>query len=163
MSEPLIFGSEVLDALIAQARATPRKRKNLNLHPSPDFPAHRFLNAMEPDSYGQPHRHPEATKDETFVVLRGRFGLLLFDERGSVTTKAVLGRGCDAIGANVPAGRIHCLVSLEPGSVFMEAKAGPYDAATDKEFASWAPAEGTPGVAAYLEKLRALLVEEAGR
>lgn len=155
---PLLFGSALFDRLTAQARALPRRRKNLNFHPSPDFPAHRFLNAMEPDSYGRPHRHLEPNKDETFVVLRGRFGLLLFDASGGVTTRAVLGPGGETVGANVPVGTFHCFVSLEPGSVFMEAKAGPYDAATDKDWAPWAPAEGDPRAGDYLETLRRYFV-----
>jgi cupin fold WbuC family metalloprotein len=151
---PLLFGTEIFDQLTAEARALPRRRKNLNFHPSPAFPAQRFLNAMEPDSYGRPHRHLEPNKDETFVVLRGRFGLLLFDAQGGVTTKAVLGPGCEALGANIPVGTFHCFVSLEPGSVFLEAKAGPYNAATDKDWGAWAPAEGDPRAREYLETLR---------
>ncbi len=156
MQAPLILGNQIFDELTAEARRSPRRRKNLNLHPSDDFPAHRFLNAMEPDSYVRPHRHVPPHRDETTTVLRGRFGLLLFDHKGNVTTKALLGVGCDAMGVNVPPGTYHVLISLEAGSVLMEAKAGPYDAATDKDWAPWAPAEGDPAAAAYLAKLRAL-------
>ena len=156
MDIPLLLGNELFDQLTARARASQRRRMNLNLHPSPSSPAHRFLNAMEPDSYGAPHRHLAPGKDETTIVLRGRFGFLVFDEQGKITTKAILGSGCDAVAANVPAGTFHCLVSLEPGGVLMEAKAGPYDRATDKDWAPWAPAEGAAGAAGYLEKLRRL-------
>jgi len=57
----------------------------------------------------------------------------------------------------VPANTFHTLVSLEPGSVFFEAKAGPYDAPTDKQWAPWAPEEGHADAPAYLEKLRKLV------
>jgi hypothetical protein len=40
--------------------------------------------------------------------------------------------------------------------VFFEAKAGPYDAAADKDWPAWAPPEGAPEAAVYLEGLRAL-------
>lgn len=151
---PLTFGKDIFDSLSAEARATPRKRKNLNFHPSADFPAHRFLNAIEPDSYGRPHRHLEPNKDETFVVLRGRVGLLLFDEKGRVTARSALGDGCDAVGVNIPVGRFHGVVSLESGTILLEAKAGPYVAATDKDWAPWAPPEGAPDAMAYLELMR---------
>ena len=36
------------------------------------------------------------------------------------------------------------MVCLEPDTVILEVKKGPYDANTDKKFASWAPAEGDP-------------------
>ena len=152
-----LFGRKTLDELTASARSAPRRRIHSNLHASPSHPSQRVVIAMEPDSYGRPHRHPAATKDETLFVLRGAFGLLCFDEAGSVTTKAVLRAGGETFGCNVPAGTFHTLVALEPGSAFFEAKAGPYDAPTDKEWAPWAPEEGSAGAPAYLEKLRQLV------
>jgi hypothetical protein len=62
----------------------------------------------------------------------------------------------DLIGAHVPGGTYHSLVSLESGSIFFEAKAGPYVPTTDKDFAAWSPPEGHPGVPAFLQTLRAL-------
>jgi cupin fold WbuC family metalloprotein len=111
---------------------------------------------MEPDSYVMPHRHLDANKDETIVALRGRFGLVLFDENGQVASTAVLGADQAALGVDIAHGTFHTIVALEPGSVFFEAKAGPYVAITEAERAAWAPAEGTLEAAAYLEKLRAL-------
>ncbi len=57
-------------------------RKNYNFHRNEADVSNRLLNAIEPGSYVVLHRHLDATKDETFVVLRGRFGLVLFDESG---------------------------------------------------------------------------------
>jgi cupin fold WbuC family metalloprotein len=73
-----------------------------------------------------------------------------------VTAARVLRPQGDLIGAHVPARTFHCLVSLEHGSVFFEAKAGPYDAATDKDWPAWAPPEGAADAPAYLARLRAL-------
>jgi cupin fold WbuC family metalloprotein len=147
----------LLDSVTGQARASARRRKNFNFHAEEAHPANRLLNAIEPGSYVQPHRHLDAAKDETFVVVRGRFGLVLFDEAGNVTQTAVLAAAGEAVGADVPHGTYHTLISLEPGSVFFEAKAGPYRPIDDKERAPWAPAEGDPGAAAYLARLEALL------
>jgi DNA polymerase-3 subunit alpha len=72
----------LLDEVCAEAAASPRRRKNRNFHPRDDHPAHRLLNAMQPDSYIPPHRHLDPDKDETFVVLRGLLGLVLFDDEG---------------------------------------------------------------------------------
>jgi cupin fold WbuC family metalloprotein len=152
-----LFGSKTMDELTASARKVPRRRINANLHASYAHPSQRVMIAMEPDSYSRPHRHCASIKDETLLVLRGSFGLLCFDEGGNVTTKALLREGGETIGCNVPAGTFHTLVCLEPGSVFFEAKAGPYDASTDKEWAPWAPEEGHADAPAYLEKLRQLV------
>ena len=107
-------------------------------------------NAMEPGSYVMPHRHLDANKDETFVVLRGTFGLLLFDDAGQVTQALLLRAGGTTLGANVPHGTWHSLLAFEPGSAFLEAKGGPYVPLGPDERAPWAPAEGDPGVAAYV-------------
>ena len=47
-------------------------------------------------------------------------------------------------------------LALEPGTVFFEAKAGPYLPLAAEEKAPWAPAEGDPGVADYYAGLVAL-------
>ena len=160
---PLLIGSACLDALVETARAAPRRRMNLNFHAEAAHPAQRLLNAVEPDSYIRPHRHSDPHRDETFIVLRGAFGLVIFDDAGAVSKATILCAGGDLIGAHVPGGTYHALVSLEPGSIFFEAKAGPYEPMTDKEFASWAPPEGHPGVPAFLETLRALFIGAPSR
>ncbi len=111
---------------------------------------------MEPDSYVQPHRHAASHKDETLLVVRGAFGLVLFNEDGSVATTALLRAHGPLFGVNIPHGTFHSLVSLESGSVFFESKAGPYDAGSDKEPAPWAPAEDDGGARDYHARLRAL-------
>ena len=154
---PFVFGTDCFDALTAQAQASTRARKNLNFHATPAHPSQRLLNAVEPASYVQPHRHVGAMRDETLIALRGAFGILLFDERGNVAAKAVIRAGGEQVGANIPAGVFHSLIALETGSVFIEAGAGPYDPVAAKELAPWAPAEGSEGASAYHARLRALL------
>ncbi|MGZ5161185.1 MAG: WbuC family cupin fold metalloprotein, partial [Burkholderiales bacterium] len=56
----------------------------------------------------------------------------------------------------IPRGVFHSLVSLESGSVFFEAKAGPYNPQSDKEWAPWAPPEGHDDAPDYFVRLRAL-------
>jgi cupin fold WbuC family metalloprotein len=150
------FGVAAFDTLSDSARRAARRRANLNFHPSDAHPAHRFLNAVEPESYVRPHRHTDPLKDETFVAVRGAFGIVLFDDTGRIADKRVIRAGGELVGAHIPAGTFHALVALEPGSVFFEVKAGPYDAKTDKEWGAWAPAEDDARAATYLAGLRAL-------
>ena len=160
MSDPIkpvtLIDSALLDAVSAEARAHPRLRRNRNFHPSDDAPGHRLLNAIEPGSYVAPHRHLDPHKDETMLVLRGRLGLVIFDDRGAVQQAVLLAHDGDAQGVDIPNGCWHAVLALESGTVFCEAKAGPYAALTVDERARWAPAEGDPAAAAYLEKLRGL-------
>jgi cupin fold WbuC family metalloprotein len=90
------------------------------------------------------------------VLLRGSMGLIFFDDAGEVTETARLASGGDAFGIDIPAGQYHSLVCLAPGTVFLEAKAGPYRAFLPAELAPWAPAEQdgeAPGYRARLERL----------
>jgi len=155
-AKPQLISRAALDSLSAEARASARQRKNYNFHASESDLANRLLNAVEPGSYVQPHRHLDPGKDETFVVVRGSFGVVFFDESGAVAQTAVAQAGGEVCGANIPHGVYHSLVALEPGSVFFEAKAGPYVPISDAERAPWAPREGEPVVAAYLERLERL-------
>lgn len=157
-SAALVFGKADLDALSGRAGASARRRQNFNFHAELTHPAQRLLNAVEPDSYIRPHRHRDPLRDETFVVLRGAFGLVLFDDMGNVTQSVAISAGGECIGAHVPGNTFHTLISLAPGSIFFEAKAGPYEALTDKDFGSWSPPEGDSRVAGYLSSLRALFV-----
>ena len=157
-SAALVFGKAELDALSERAAASPRRRQNFNFHAEPAHPAQRLLNAVDPDSYIRPHRHVDPLRDETFVVLRGAFGLVLFDETGNVTQTVSMRAGGELIGAHVPSNHFHTLISLAPGSIFFEAKAGPYEALTDKDFGPWSPPEGDSRVVDYLSSLRALFV-----
>jgi cupin fold WbuC family metalloprotein len=149
-----IIDQQLLDNLSAEARVNPRRRKNFNLHPSDDFCCHRLFNALEPDTYIRPHRHLDPVKDETFMIVRGKLGVIMFDVAGIVLGHVVLVPGGEAVAVDMPHGAFHSAVSLEPGTVFFEAKAGPYRPLTAEETAPWAPAEGTPEAADYLAMLK---------
>ena len=127
-----------LDELIAAARLAPRRRLNRNLHRSFDDPIQRLLNAGEPDSYVRPHRHA-ATRWELFAVLRGRIDAVLFADDGTVAQRIALETPGGMI--ELPGRTWHSVVFVESGSVALEVKPGPYNAASDKEFAAWAPPE----------------------
>ena len=109
---------------------------------------------MQPDSYIPPHRHLDPDKDETFIVLRGLLGLVLFDDQGAVVRTVKVGAGGAAIGVDIPHATWHTAVALEPDAVFFEAKAGPYLPLTEAERAPWAPAENAPEAVPYLAALK---------
>lgn len=154
-----LIDAALLEAVSAEARQSPRGRKNRNFHRDDRQPAHRLLNAIEPGSYIMPHRHLDPDKDETMVVLRGTLGLLTFDDAGTIVDAVKvcgLDRGAP-MGVDIPHGTWHTVFALEPGTVFLEAKAGPYLPLASGEKAPWAPAENDPNAAAALAGWVALL------
>lgn len=153
MKRVTYIDAELLQAVTAKAVASPRRRMNYNFHRLEDA-ANRMLNAIEPDSYIRPHRHLTRPKDEGFLVLKGKGSCLIFDDDGTVTSVYTLDPLAGRWGVDIPAGTYHTILALEPNTVFYEAKPGPYVPASDKDFAPWAPDEGTPEAAAYLEEMR---------
>lgn len=147
----------LLDAVSAEAKASPRLRRNRNFHASESDASHRLLNAIEPGSYIPPHRHLDSAKNESIIILRGALGAVFFDDAGAVTEAARLSPCGAAVGLNIPSGTYHTVFALESGTVFFEAKAGPYEPLTAEEKAPWAPAEGDAGAADYLERLGRLI------
>ena len=151
----VLFGEAQLDELCSRARASPRLRMNQNLH-GMDDPVHRLLNAIEPGSYVRPHRHLDPPKTETILVVRGKLGLIVFDEMGVVREATRLEVHGRASGADLAAGAWHTLVSLARGTVFFETKPGPYVSPKAADVAAWAPAEREPATRLLEERWRAL-------
>ena len=151
--EPLRVDARLLDSLVEAARRSPRRRMNHNLHAMED-PIHRLLNAMEPDSYVQPHRHLAAPRAETLACIRGRGAVLVFSDDGRVRERFELGPAGPDLLCELPAGTWHALLALAPGTVFFEVKAGPYVAPVAADLAPWAPAPGDARAADYLGFMR---------
>jgi cupin fold WbuC family metalloprotein len=148
-----IVSPKLLNELCKKAVSSPRKRLNHNFHDDLADPINRMLNALEPGTYLQPHKHEKPDKREVFIVLRGSLVVVFFDNSGNPTEFVLL----DPIKSNhageIPVGAWHTLIALETGSVVYEVKDGPYLPLNDKNFASWAPKEGDPNCSEYLKKL----------
>jgi cupin fold WbuC family metalloprotein len=147
-----ILTQDLLTELSGKARQTERKRLNYNIHELPDL-VQRFFNAIEPESYVRPHRHLEPPKNECFIVLRGKFLLILFSNTGAIMDVILL-EPDKHLGVDIQPGVWHTIMSLESGSVFFEVKDGPYIQSTDKDFAPWAPDEKSLEAQEYWNKLR---------
>ncbi len=120
----MIIDKLLLDQVTAQAKVSPRLRKNFNFHHSLEEKCHRFLNAVEPGTVVEIHRHP--AKDETFVLLRGRVEVRTYNDDCSLIESVELCPEEGKYGVNIPKGVWHNLVAIEPDSVFFECKEGPY-------------------------------------
>ena len=156
MREITYIKQQLMDDMLTAARAAPRRRKNHNFHDDFAHPCQRLINAVLPEAYIQPHRHLDPRKEEMLIILRGRFGMVFFDDAGRVTQTALLDLGGDILAVNIPTGIYHTGVALGDGAVIFEAKAGPYAPHSVAEAAPFAPVEGATGAPEYLAKLKAL-------
>jgi cupin fold WbuC family metalloprotein len=138
---------------IEGSRESPRKRMILPFHEGDDDPLQRMLNVLQPGSYVQPHRHLSPPKAEPIIVLRGALQVVTFDEAGRIERRINLRAGSGTVGVDIRPGVFHTFFALEEDTVLFEVKPGPYEALSDKDFASWAPKEGTPEASLYLKDL----------
>lgn len=120
----MVINKQLLDHVSEQAKDSPRLRMNYNFHQSLGDKCHRFLNAVEPGTEVPIHKHP--TKDETFVLLRGRVRVTTHKDDGSISEDIVLCPEEGKYGVNIPKGVWHKVESLESGSCFFECKEGPF-------------------------------------
>lgn len=151
--EVALIDAGLIERAVVASQQSPRRRVILPLHGSASDPLHRMLNAVQPGSYIRPHRHLHPPKAEALVVLRGAVRFLTFDPAGAVTARLTLSARESPFGLDVRPGVYHTFLALAPDTVVFETKPGPYDERSDKEFAAWAPAEGSPDAARYLQRL----------
>lgn len=155
-----VIDQTLLAELLRQAAESLRKRAIYRLHEHEE-PVQRMINAILPGSYVQPHKHENPDKVELFAILQGRVACLQFTDGGSLDIVVIL----DANGSNrvvdIPPRVYHSILALQP-SVLVEIIQGPYDAASHKQFASWAPSEHSSEAIHYLSQLEEQVRLRAG-
>lgn len=155
-----LLDEAVFTEALARARNAPRLRTNHDLHAGPEDAVHRFLNVMRRGTYVTPHRHVTPPKTETFLVLRGSIAVFLFEDDGSIRRAHVLGdphqRALPCC-IDLSPGLWHALAVLSDEAICFEVKPGPWEPATDKDFAPFAPREGVASPEACTEYLEGLL------
>lgn len=145
--------TDLIEQVRRKAESSPRLRMNHNFHPSDQSNPHRFLNVMLRGTYIRPHRHRQPPKAESWILLEGEALFFTFDDGGAVTGKWTISATGPCRGLDLAPGAWHSLAAVTECAVMYEVKPGPYEPATDKEFAPWAPAEGSPEAPAWLERL----------
>ena len=118
-----IIDEELIKKVADEARKSPRLRMNYNFHQSLSDKCHRFLNALEPGTQIPVHHHP--TKDETFVILKGKVRVSIYNDDGEMIQTCIIGRENGNYGVNIPKNTWHGVECLEPSLLF-ECKEGPF-------------------------------------
>ena len=119
-----IIDEKLLNDITTQAKDSPRLRMNYNFHQSLEEKCHRMLNAVEPGTVVPIHRHP--TKDESFVILRGKVRVTTHNDDGSIIEDVVLSQESGNYGVDIHKGVWHMVESLESRSVIFECKERPF-------------------------------------
>lgn len=119
-----IIDEKLIGGVIEEAKKSPRLRKNYNFHQSLGDKCHRFLNALEIGTEVPVHHH--VTKDETFIILKGKIRVNTYNDEGEILESIVLSQEEGRIGVDIPKNTWHNVECLESGSVIFEVKEGPF-------------------------------------
>ncbi|MCG8667828.1 MAG: WbuC family cupin fold metalloprotein [Pseudomonadales bacterium] len=139
---------------------SPRKRNHQLWHQSHQESVQRIAMWLEPETYVRPHLHPQDYKWEMMILLQGAARLISFDDTAEVTQVVELSpQGVMMV--EMPPLTWHTFVVLEP-TLLVEVKPGPFEAAQPEDFAQWAPMEGEPQCADYIEHWRGVSCGDSG-
>lgn len=119
-----IIDEQLISEVVEQAKKSPRLRMNYNFHQSLNDKCHRFLNALEIGTQIPVHHH--VTKDETFIILKGKVRVNTYNDNGEIIDSIVLSTESGRYGVDIPKNTWHGLECLESGSVIFEVKEGPF-------------------------------------
>jgi len=138
-----LINQDLFSSLNKTAEKSSRRRAHFNLHPELSDPVQRLCIAINPGSYIRPHRHVSPDKWELFMVFQGSAAILMFGENGQIIERTVISAKGPTYAVEIPEKKWHTLVALEEQTILVEIKQGPYSPLSDKDFAPWAPEEGT--------------------
>lgn len=108
----MIINDELLDKITTEAEASPRLRMNFNPHESLDAKAQRLINILLPGTILPIHRHRHTA--ETYVLLRGKMFVVLYDDMGAQIVRYLLDSTISNYGVQIPKGQWQLLKSSNP-------------------------------------------------
>lgn len=129
----MLLNNELIKELSAQAKKNPRLRQSLDLRNSPEDNSQRILNALEPGTALDIHKHPASST--TIIVLRGSIKQNIYDDTGILIQSEILKSTSEQLAIfQVPKNVWHNLDCLESGTVIFEGKDGKYNPENDAVF-----------------------------
>ena len=146
--------AEQIKDLMSASKDTSRRRAALPIHKSNADIIQRVLIGAQTDTYIAPHKHPDK-KWEQITLIQGALDILLFTDDGMLFKRISLKQHSQIL-CEYPANQLHAAVILEPNTLVLEVKEGPYVPETAKTHPDWAPIEGSYLTRQALEKLYSL-------
>lgn len=135
------------------SRQSERLRMILPVHRKQEAEVQRIVNFLQPGTYIRPHLHPLPHATESIVLLQGKIRFFTFNDAGTIMTDQLLASEPVPSVIDIEPGVWHSFLVLKEDTMLFECKKGPYNSKTDKEFAEWAPAEGSPECNTWMNQL----------
>lgn len=121
-----IIGKSIIEEVHLRAKESPRLRMNYNIHESLDEEVHKLLNSLQPGTVMPIHRHLHPEKKETFVLLEGSLEVLKYDSNKNIVERHLMNHESGNIICEIMPDEWHSFRVLEPNTLILEIKKGPY-------------------------------------
>lgn len=115
-----------IQKLHSDAKKNSRLRMNYNIHESLDEDIHKLLNSLQPGTKMPIHRHLHPPKKETFVLLQGSLEILKYSDDQTIVERYIMSRENGNILCEIMPDEWHSFTVLEPNTLVLEIKKGPY-------------------------------------
>jgi cupin fold WbuC family metalloprotein len=144
---------EIVETGIEASRKSSRKRIIYPVQRNQVSEVQRLLNFMQPGTYVRPHMHQMPHATESIILLQGKLRFFTFDADGKQLSDDIVSPGPLNCMIDIEPGVWHSFLVLEKDTIIFECKKGPYDSETDKEFAKWAPEEGSTDSYEWMKRM----------
>ena len=124
------ISKKLIEDTIEKSKCSVRKRSVNVFHESNDDLIQRFINAIEPESVVEPHKHENSF--EVFIALKGKIELIVYDDKKNIIDKVIISPNSNLVGVEVEKGKWHSLKAIEEGSVVYIIMQGPYKKKTHR-------------------------------
>jgi cupin fold WbuC family metalloprotein len=153
MSHLRTVNLELIEELKQKALASERGRAHYTFHEPQEY-LQRMVNVLTELTYVAPHKHANPDKAEHFVVIEGKVACISHDDEGNIQEVVMIGPDEETVSVDIRPNTYHTFVCFSKTAVMLEFVEGPYDAATHKKFAPFAPGEENPNKHDYVTKLK---------
>lgn len=160
-SDIVVLSGRDVDALVADAKLTARRRMRICAHRDVQAPVHEMFIVHERGTYVPPHKHVD--RSESFHVVQGRADIIIFNDDGSVRKVIAMGEYSSGLPFyyRLNESHYHTLYIHSENFVFHETGVGPFDR-TKSQVAPWAPDEKNDvDVSAFLKRLEEIISENS--
>jgi len=142
----------LLEELKEKATQSERKRSHHTFH-RPEEYVQRMVDFLLKGTYIPPHKHSDPDKVEHFVVIMGKVACINHNEDGSINEIIMLSPNGPNYSVDITPNTYHMFVCVTDEAAMVEVTEGPYNPASHKKFAPFAPGETDPEAPKYLEEI----------
>lgn len=153
------ISKETIAALKLKATADSENKYRLCLHKGVEDSLHEMVIVQCRGNYIRPHKHPGKT--ESFHLIEGAMGIVIFDNHGTVADMFLMEAG-DTFLFRLEKDIWHTVIPVSDYIVFHEITNGPFMGCGDSVFPQWAPDLNDEQSKNYYDQLQILMSSKNG-